>query len=185
MPLVFIYNTNMEWKLFWITVQNCLEVIYSWEYSIQIYKGIELFIKLVNAVCPATEDQQRDVGGAERLVLITTVCPLAADGFPLIVMCDMLEPSALWDRNTPCGGFSQTVVLMKGDSLSVVICHKRTGVMMGNSQVKSCTPFRAVPNSWKLHSNAAQLCFFCFFSCLLIVFKARICFQCQIKIGLH
>lgn len=47
-------------------------------------------------------------------VLIAGVCLLAADGFPLIVMCDMLQPIALWDRNTlPCGGFSHTEILME------------------------------------------------------------------------
>lgn len=73
---------------------------------------------------PLTEDIRVRGGRAERLVLIAAVCLLAADGFPLIVMCDMLEPSALWDRNThPCGGFSQTGIEMKGDSPSAILKH--------------------------------------------------------------
>ena len=39
-------------------------------------------------------------GQGKLMVLIAAVCLQAADGFPLIVMCDMLEPSALWDKNT-------------------------------------------------------------------------------------
>lgn len=60
--------------------------------------------------------RERANGGRdERLVLIAAACLLSTDGFPLIVMCDMQEPIALWDRNTlPSAGFRHTEVLMKG-----------------------------------------------------------------------
>lgn len=60
-------------------------------------------------------------GMDEWLLFLEGGSRLAADGFPLIVMCDMLDPSAFWDINTlPCGGLSHTGILIK--SLSI-FCH--------------------------------------------------------------